>query len=80
VGFVVDNVALGQVSTSTSVSPANDSTNFSIIIITRGWHNRPLVAALPSRPKWSSPPTIPIKKKLYYLFKELTAGNYEKDL
>jgi hypothetical protein len=29
-------------SLSTSVSPANHSTNFSIIIITRGWHNRPI--------------------------------------
>jgi hypothetical protein len=27
---------------STSVSPANHSTNFSIIIITRVWHNRPI--------------------------------------
>jgi hypothetical protein len=35
-------------SPSTSVSPANHSTNFSIIIITRGWQNRPLVAAVPS--------------------------------
>jgi hypothetical protein len=25
-----------------SVSPANHSTNFSIIIITQGWHNRPI--------------------------------------
>jgi hypothetical protein len=32
----------GRFSPSTSVSPANHhSTNFSIIIITRGWHNRP---------------------------------------
>jgi hypothetical protein len=36
-GFVVDKAALGQVSPSTtSISPANHSTNFSIIIITRG--------------------------------------------
>jgi hypothetical protein len=42
VGFVEDKVALGQISPSTSVSSANHhSTNFSIIIITRGWHNRP---------------------------------------
>jgi hypothetical protein len=27
---------------STSVSPANHSSNISIIIITRGWHNRPI--------------------------------------
>jgi hypothetical protein len=39
-GFVVDKAVLGQLSPSTSVSPANHSTNFSIIIITRGWHNR----------------------------------------
>jgi hypothetical protein len=32
----------GRFSPSTSVSLANHSTNFSIIIITRGWHNRPL--------------------------------------
>jgi hypothetical protein len=35
----------GRFSPSTSVSPANHSTDFSIIIIiiiiTRGWHNRP---------------------------------------
>jgi hypothetical protein len=36
VGFVVDKVALGQVFSSTSFSPANHSTDFSIIIITRG--------------------------------------------
>jgi hypothetical protein len=35
VGFVVDKAALGQ-SPSTSVSPANHSTDFSIIIITQG--------------------------------------------
>jgi hypothetical protein len=29
-------------SPSTSVSPANHSTNFSIIIITRGWQNMPI--------------------------------------
>jgi hypothetical protein len=32
----------GRFSPSTSVSPANHSTDLSIIIITRGWHNRPL--------------------------------------
>jgi hypothetical protein len=31
----------GRFSPSTSVSPANHSTNFSIIIITRGWRNWP---------------------------------------
>jgi hypothetical protein len=43
VGFVVDKVALGQLSPTTSVSLANHhSTNCSTIIITRGWHNRPI--------------------------------------
>jgi hypothetical protein len=32
----------GTFSQSTSVSPANHSTNFSLIIITPGWHNRPI--------------------------------------
>jgi hypothetical protein len=32
----------GRFSPSTSVSPANQSTNFSIIIITQGWHNTPI--------------------------------------
>jgi hypothetical protein len=32
----------GRFSQSTSVSPANHSTNFLIILITRGWHNRPI--------------------------------------
>jgi hypothetical protein len=63
VGFMVDAAALGQVFSSTSVSPASHSTNFSIIIITRGWHNRPLVAAVPSGHNWTPPSTILIKKK-----------------
>jgi hypothetical protein len=43
VGFVVDKAALGRFSPRTSVSLANHHyTNFSIIIITRGWHNRPI--------------------------------------
>jgi hypothetical protein len=46
----------GRFSPSTSVSPANHSTDFPIIIITRGWQNRPLVAAVPSGP-WFPPPT-----------------------
>jgi hypothetical protein len=41
VGFVVDKAALGQVFSEYLVSPTNHSTDFSIIIITRGWHNRP---------------------------------------
>jgi hypothetical protein len=42
VRFVVDKAAMGRFPPSTSVSPANHSTNFSIIVITRGWHNRPI--------------------------------------
>jgi hypothetical protein len=42
-GFVVDKAALGQVFSEYFVFPANHySTNFSIIIITRGGHNRPI--------------------------------------
>jgi hypothetical protein len=53
----------GRFSPSTSFSPANHhSTNFSIIIITRGWHNRPISGR---SAEWTliSSPTIPIKKK-----------------
>jgi hypothetical protein len=39
VGFVVDKAALGQVFSEYFDFPANHSINFSIIIITRGWHN-----------------------------------------
>jgi hypothetical protein len=43
VEFVVDKVALGRFSPSTLVSLANHHfTKFSIIIITGGWHNRPI--------------------------------------
>jgi hypothetical protein len=53
----------GRFSLSASVSPANHSINFSIIIITQGWQNR-LIGG--SSAEWtqldSSPPTIPIKK------------------
>jgi hypothetical protein len=31
-----------------------------IIIITRVWHNWPLVTAVPSGANWTPPPTIPI--------------------
>jgi hypothetical protein len=41
-GFEMDKAALGQVFSEYFGSPANHSTNFSIIIITRGWHNRPI--------------------------------------
>jgi hypothetical protein len=56
----------GRFSPSTSVSPANHSTDFSSIILTRGWHNRPLSGRsvewtfIPPPP----PPTMQIKKKI----------------
>jgi hypothetical protein len=49
----------GRFSPSTSVSPGNYPTNFSIIIITWGWDNRPI-----SGRSWAPPPTIPIKKNI----------------
>jgi hypothetical protein len=43
VGFVVDKAALGQVFSEYFSFPCQSfHTNFSIIIITRGWHNRPI--------------------------------------
>jgi hypothetical protein len=43
VGFMVDKVVLGQVFSEYFGSPANHhSTNFFNIIITRGWHSRPI--------------------------------------
>jgi hypothetical protein len=43
VGFVVDKAALVQVfSRVLRFSPANHSNDFSIFIITRGWHNTPI--------------------------------------
>jgi hypothetical protein len=51
----------GRFSPSTSVSPANHSTDFSIIIITRGWHKRPISGR---SVEWTliPPPTMQIKK------------------
>jgi hypothetical protein len=41
VGFVVDKWTLGQIFSEYFDFPANHHfTNFSVIIITRGWHNR----------------------------------------
>jgi hypothetical protein len=52
-------------SPGTSVSLANHhSTNFSIIIITRGWHNRPIGGRSAEWTQLDSTPTIPIKKKI----------------
>jgi hypothetical protein len=65
VGFVVDKAALGRFSPSTSVSLANHSTEFSVIIITWGWHNRPLCGR--SLDRTLIPPTsMQIKKKITY--------------
>jgi hypothetical protein len=59
-----DHVAFvmgGRFSPSTSDSPANHHpTNFSIIILTRSWHNRLIGGLVPSGPNWTPPPTIPI--------------------
>jgi hypothetical protein len=57
----------GRFSPSTSVSPANHSTNFSIIIITRGWHNRPVSGR---SVEWTllPTPTMQIKKIKNYSF------------
>jgi hypothetical protein len=41
VGFVVDKAAMEQVSPSSSVSPANHSTDCSTLIIIWEWYNRP---------------------------------------
>jgi hypothetical protein len=54
----------GRFSPSASVSPANHlSTNFSIIIITQGWHNRPIGG---HSAKWTKfglhPPLYQLKK------------------
>jgi hypothetical protein len=40
--FVVDKAALGQVFFEYFGFPCQLFTNFSIIIIDRGWHNRPI--------------------------------------
>jgi hypothetical protein len=63
VGFVVDKAAMGQVFSEYFGSPANHSSNFIIIVITRGWENRPLVAAVQSGPNWTPPQLYQFKKK-----------------
>jgi hypothetical protein len=52
----------GMFSPSTSVSIANHSTDFSIIIITGGWYNRPIGGRSGEWTQLDStpPPTIPI--------------------
>jgi hypothetical protein len=64
VGFVVDKAALGQVFSEYFGSPANYSTIFSIIIITRGWYNRPRGGRSAEWTQRDSTPTIPIKKMI----------------
>jgi hypothetical protein len=55
----------GRFSPSISVSPANNSTNFSIIIITRGWHNRPISGRSAEWTKLDSTPHYTNLKKMY---------------
>jgi hypothetical protein len=62
VGFVVNKAALGQVFAESFGSPANHSANFSIIIITRGWHNRPIGGRSAEWTLDSSPPLYQFKK------------------
>jgi hypothetical protein len=57
VGFVVDKAALGQVFTEYFGAPTNHySTNFSIIVITRGWHIRPIGGLTAERSQLDSIP------------------------
>jgi hypothetical protein len=70
----------GRFSPSTSVSPSDHhSTNFSIIIITRGWHNRPIGGR---SVEWTQfglrPPNIPIKRNLLFTRIDFT-GSEETD-
>jgi hypothetical protein len=60
-GFVVDKGHWGRFSSNTSVSLANYSTNFSIIIITRGWHNRPISG---SSAEWTQLDSTPLLYQL----------------
>jgi hypothetical protein len=55
----------GRISPSTSVSPANHhSTHVSIIIITRGWHNRPIGGHSAEWTQLDSNPHYTNKKKI----------------
>jgi hypothetical protein len=59
-------------SLSTSVSPANcHSTNFSIIIITRGWHNRPIGGSSAEWAQLDSTPNYTNLKKQIKTTKEM---------
>jgi hypothetical protein len=75
VGFVEDKAALGRFSPSTSVSPANHSTNFSIIIITHGWHNRPVSG---HSAEWTQMDSTPHYTNLIKKFiKKMLSQNHE---
>jgi hypothetical protein len=59
-GFAVDNVTLEQIFSEYFGFPANHHpTNFSIIIFTRGWRNRPISGR---SAEWTPSLTVPIKK------------------
>jgi hypothetical protein len=62
----------GRFSPSASVSPANHhSTNFSIVIITRGWHNTPIGGRSAEWTQLDTTPTIFEKisyRKIYYTY------------
>jgi hypothetical protein len=63
-GYVVDKTTVEQVFSEYFGFPANHhSANFSIIIITLGWHNRRIGGRSADGPNWTPPPTIPIKKQ-----------------
>jgi hypothetical protein len=65
VGFVVEKAALGQVFSGYFGFPCQSSfTNFSLIIISRGWHNKPIGGLSGEWTQLDPPPSIPIKKKL----------------
>jgi hypothetical protein len=54
--------ALGQVFSEYFGSPANHSTNVSFIIISRGWHNRPIGGRSAEWTQLNSTPPYQFKK------------------
>jgi hypothetical protein len=70
----------GRFSPSTSISPANyHSTNFSIIIITLGWHNRPIGNRSAEWTQMDSTPPPPPLYKLQYIKKNYKIINNNSD-
>jgi hypothetical protein len=68
---MVDKAALGQVFSEFLVSPDNHhSTNFSIIVITPGWHNRPVGGR---SAKWTQLDSTP---HYTYLNKNIPGGSF----